>query len=215
MLDAGAWTVCDPARVYTLELERNAHVLLLLMARAQCPGWLPALPVLAARALPAGGPVQIARAALAAMLREVAGLDADSEATLHDAVVALVGQALTLALAEQGLTAERVLQLRQVQAYIQHHLAQRALTVERVAAAFGVSRRSLYNLFVPSGVTPHAFIRNAKLDRACQLLNRPGARGASVAQIGHQCGFADPAHFSRAFHARHGLAPKAWREASA
>jgi AraC family transcriptional regulator, positive regulator of tynA and feaB len=61
-------------------------------------------------------------------------------------------------------------------------------------------------------VTPHAFIRSAKLDRACALLHQPAGRKNSVAGIARQCGFADPAHFSRAFHARHGVAPTAWRD---
>jgi AraC family transcriptional activator of tynA and feaB len=213
-LDAGTWTICDPGREYTIELDKGAHFLLILMPRAQCPGWLSAVNVLSARALPAGGPAHIAMAALASMLRDISYLDSESEDTLHESIVALVERALALELGSRGLEAqpERSLQLPQVQAYILQHLADNALTVDRVATVFGVSRRSLYNIFIPSGVTPHAFIQSAKLDRACELLNQPTSRNASVAGIGRQCGFADPAHFSRAFHARHGIAPTAWRE---
>lgn len=213
-LEPGHWTICDPGREYAIELGKGARFLCLLMPRAQCPGWLPALGALSARALPSGGPAHIAMAALAAMLREVDCLDAESESTLHDLVVTLIARALTIELASRGLEAqaERSPQLRHVQAYILEHLTDSALTIDRVAAVFGVSRRSLYNLFLPSGVTPHVFIQRAKLDRACALLNQPESRETSVAGIARQCGFADPAHFSRAFHARHGVAPTAWRE---
>jgi AraC family transcriptional regulator, positive regulator of tynA and feaB len=213
-LDAGTWAVCDPAREYAIEFDRGARVLTLLVPRTQCPGWLPALGLLAARALPSRGPAHIAMAALAAMLRDEALLDAQSDATLHDSIVALVERALAIELAARGLEAqaERTIQLARVQAYILEHLADPGLNVGRVAGVFGVSRRSLYNLFEPSGVAPHAFIQSAKLDRACELLHQPASRKISVAGIARQCGFADPAHFSRAFHARHGVAPTAWRD---
>jgi AraC family transcriptional activator of tynA and feaB len=212
-LEAGTWTICDPAREYTIELDKGARFLLLLVPRAQCPGWLSALGVLSACALPAGGPANIAMAALAAMLRSAAHLDAESENALHESVVALIERALTIEMASRGLDAQpgRPILLPQVQDYILNHLADTRLTVGRVATVFGVSRRSLYNIFAPSGVTPHSFIQSAKLNRACDLLNHPISRLTSVAGIARQCGFADPAHFSRAFHARHGVAPTAWR----
>jgi AraC family transcriptional regulator, positive regulator of tynA and feaB len=61
---------------------------------------------------------------------------------------------------------------------------------------------------------PHTFISDAKFNRACALL-RVSASQVSVAGVARQCGFADPAHFSRAFHARHGVAPTTWREQAA
>jgi AraC family transcriptional activator of tynA and feaB len=212
-LEAGTWTLCDPGREYTIELDRGARILMMLVPRAQCPGWLSSLNVLSARALPAGGPAHIAMAALAAMLHNVAHLDAESENTLHESVVALIERALTVEMGLRGLGAqpERPIRLPQVHDYILGHLADTRLNVGRVANVFGVSRRSLYNIFAPSGVTPHAFIQGAKLNRACDLLNHPASHHTSVAGIARQCGFADPAHFSRAFHARHGVPPTAWR----
>ena len=213
ILEPGAWTICDPAREYAIELDKGARFLLILVPRAQCPGWLSSLNALAARALPAGGPAHIAMAALEAMLRDVVPLDQESERTLHELVVALVERALAIELGQRGLEAqpERSIPLPHVQAYIVAHLADTTLNVGRVAAVFGMSRRSLYNLFAPSEVTPHAFIQGTRLDRACALLSHPNWRNASVAGVARQCGFADPAHFSRAFHARHGMAPTAWR----
>ncbi|HEX4232964.1 MAG TPA: helix-turn-helix domain-containing protein [Caldimonas sp.] len=57
-------------------------------------------------------------------------------------------------------------------------------------------------------------IQNARLDRACALLEEPTASSVPVAAIARECGFSDPAHFSRAFRARHKLAPTAWRRRS-
>lgn len=212
-LDAGAWSVFDPAREYVIDLDRGARLLVLLVPRSQCPGMLSALNVLSGRALAKGGPANIAAASLAALLRDDVPLDAHSEGTLHDSVIALIQRALALELDARGLEAqpERSVQLAHVQAYILEHLADTTLNVGRLASVFGTSRRNLYNIFVPSGVTPHAYIQCARLHRACGLLEQPAARNRSVANVARLCGFSDPAHFSRAFHARHGLAPTLWR----
>jgi AraC-like DNA-binding protein len=212
-LEVGSWTICDPGREYAIELEKGTRFLLILVPRAQCPGWLPALSVLGGRALTTRGPAHIAMAALAAMLRDVVPLDPESEQTLHESIVALVERALTMELGSRGLQAqpERSIQLSHVQAYVLAHLTDTGLNAGKVATVFAVSRRSLYNLFVPSGTTPHAFIQGARLDRACALLGHPNWRQAPITGIARQCGFTDPAHFTRAFRARHGMAPTSWR----
>ena len=216
-LDAGMWTICDAAREFVFDFDRGARCLLILVPRAQCPGWLGALSELAAVALPAGGPAHIAMAILATTLRDVTHLDGESERTLHDSVVALVDHALSLELKKRGMSTQpkRSLRLSRVQSYMLERVADPALSVDRVAAVFGMSRRTLYNVFAPLGTTPHAFIQNAKLDRACALLNHPASRDAPMARIARQCGFTDPAHFSRAFHTRHGTPPTVWRAKSA
>ena len=89
-IEAGGWSVFDPGREYAIELDNGSRVLLFLVPRSQCPGWLPTLNVLSARALQAGGPAHIAAACLSAMLRDVVPLDAESERTLHESVVALI-----------------------------------------------------------------------------------------------------------------------------
>jgi transcriptional regulator GlxA family with amidase domain len=148
------------------------------------------------------------------MLRDIAYLDPQSEHMLHDSVVALVERALALEMESHGIDARRARSglLVQVQAYILDHLGDHALTVDKLATAFGVSRRSLYNLFAEIGVTPHAYIQKARLDLAGKLLNQSSPRRTSVAEVGRLCGYADAAHFSRAFHAHHGVPPRLWRE---
>ena len=211
-LETGQWSLCDGTRDFAIDFEHAARCLLIQVPRAQCIGWLSAVGGLAAQPLAAGGPAHIAMAILLALLRDVNRLDDESERTLHESVVALIDRALIAELDLRGLSvqSQRSLQLAQVQAYMLERLSDQALTVDRVAVAFGMSRRNLYNVFAPLGVTPRAFIQNAKLDRACALLDHPSWRHAPVARIATQCGFADPAHFTRAFHARHGAAPSAW-----
>jgi AraC family transcriptional regulator, positive regulator of tynA and feaB len=212
-LEAGAWVVLDAGREYLVEFSQDARCLLMLVPRARCAGWLAALDAVAGMALMSGGPARIARSILETLLRDASPVDGRSERALHDAVVALIDDALQMELIHRKLPipARRAVDLAQVQVYVMDRLSDKALCAKRVAAAFGISRRSLYNLFSPGGMTPHAFIQQAKLARAGALLRDPDWRDAPIARISDHCGFADAAHFSRAFHAHYGAAPTAWR----
>jgi AraC family transcriptional regulator, positive regulator of tynA and feaB len=212
-LEAGAWMVLDAGSDYMIEFSHDARCLLMLVPRSRCAGWLGALDAMAGMALASSGPTRIASSVLGTLLRDRTPMDGRSERALHDAVVALIDHALQMELIDRKLPipARRAVDLAQVQVYVMDRLGDKALCAKRVAAAFDISRRSLYNLFAPGGMTPHAFIAQAKLARAGALLRDPDWREASIARIADHCGFADAAHFSRAFHAHYGAAPTAWR----
>ncbi|GAB3337774.1 AraC family transcriptional regulator [Chromohalobacter beijerinckii] len=60
-----------------------------------------------------------------------------------------------------------------------------------------------------TGSSPHAWLIERRLQRACTLMqdvHRP------LTEIAQACGFHDSAHFSRAFRARHALSPREWRQ---
>jgi AraC family transcriptional regulator, positive regulator of tynA and feaB len=213
LLEAGAWMVLDSGREYAIEFSHDARCVLMLAPRARCAQWLAAVDAMAGMAMPPSAPARIAGSILETLLRERSPMDARSDRVLHDAVVALIDDALRLELVQRKLPipTRRAVDLAQVRLYVMDRLSDKALCAKRVAAAFGISRRSLYNLFRPSGLTPHAFIQQAKLARAGALLHDPHWRDASIARVADHCGFADAAHFSRAFHAHYGTAPTAWR----
>jgi len=212
-LEPGQWTLCDSAREYSIGLGRGAHLLVLLTPRSQWTAGSAAMNLLSGRRLARGGPAQLAAAAIATLLRDVVYLDLESERTLHDSVVALLERALALEMEPHKHDTRRTRAdlLPRIQAYIRQHLGDRSFTAEKIAGAFGVSRRSVYNAFAESGATPHAYIQNARLDLAGRLLNQSGPGKTSIAEVGRLCGYPDAAHFSRAFHAHHGVPPRLWR----
>lgn len=214
VLEPGMWSVYDTTREYAIESSDRSRFMVLLVPRSESHGWSPAVEALAGRALEGGGAPRIVMSALAGMLRDGTPLDAESQRTLQDSTVALLERALDAEVRSRGLSlnSDLATRLARVQSWIQEHLADPHLTPEKAAQTFGMSRRSLYNLFLASGSTPRAFIQQARLDRACTLLAQPLWREAPLAQVAQQCGFADPGHFSRAFHARHGMPPSRWRE---
>jgi AraC-like DNA-binding protein len=74
----------------------------------------------------------------------------------------------------------------------------------------GVSRFQLIRgFFKLTGLTPHSYILQRRLDAARAMI----AHGASLADSAADCGFADQSHFNRTFIRRYGVTPGAYAEA--
>src|SRR5581483_5568536 len=82
------------------------------------------------------------------------------------------------------------------------------VSIEELEAVSGLSRWQLARQFRRAfGVSPYRFHLLRLLDRARELLRR----GHPLAQVAHAGGFADQAHFTRAFRSAYGLSPGQWR----
>ena len=62
-----------------------------------------------------------------------------------------------------------------------------------------------------TGLTPHAWLLQARVQQAMVLLRRPDEPLASIAAA---CGFSDQSHFTKVFTRHIGLSPNAWRRSS-
>ena len=98
--------------------------------------------------------------------------------------------------------------------YIQNHLADPELSVEKIAMAHNVSTRKLYDIFTSIEQTPGAYIRFHRLQRAKELLTSQSQGHQSVAAISAACGFKDPSTFTRAFTRTYGDSPTHWAKQS-
>lgn len=84
------------------------------------------------------------------------------------------------------------------------------LTVPQLAACLFLSAGAFNELFRrETGVSPAAYLRRLRLDRAQTLLRETDD---SIALIAAHSGFGDAAHFSRAFRAAFALSPREYRE---
>jgi AraC family transcriptional regulator len=78
-----------------------------------------------------------------------------------------------------------------------------------IAAACGLSPDHFARAFRKStGLAPHAWLLQARVDRATVLLRR---HELSLSEIALTCGFVDQSHFTRVFVRRVGVTPGAWR----
>ena len=105
---------------------------------------------------------------------------------------------------------------RQILEYIDRHLSEPGLTVNRVAEACRMSPRYLHMLFA-GDVQPgfHKLVWHKRLLCAYELLTNPQLGRVQVAEIAHMVGFKNAAHFSTAFRQKYGRSPRCVRDAVA
>jgi AraC-like DNA-binding protein len=95
--------------------------------------------------------------------------------------------------------------LNNVKRYIEEHLTDPDLDVQRVANHGSVSVRTLNRMFAAEGTTANIWIWSRRLARAHKLLSEGKAK--QVGQAAFDSGFNDLSHFGRAFKKRYGLLP--------
>ena len=82
------------------------------------------------------------------------------------------------------------------------------LSLEQLAGQAGLGRYQLIRAFrAATGLTPHAYLLNARVNRGRLLLRD----GLALADIAYKLGFADQSHFQRVFKAHVGVTPGQYR----
>jgi AraC-like DNA-binding protein len=90
--------------------------------------------------------------------------------------------------------------------------AGRDAALDSFARDAGLSRSHFFRLFEASvGVPPKVYLNVVRMEKAVDaVLNR----SASIADISHQLGFGEPAHFTRFFRNHSGVSPREFRNVS-
>jgi len=142
-----------------------------------------------------------------------------AEADENDLAIVELAQALSSSFLQENLRAFPHLlkaqpntagrnDARRLEDYIHAHWDQ-PLTVEDVAAACGVSVRSVFARFKQRrGLSPMAYVREVRLEQAKQLLLQ-GDGEVSVIGVAMRCGFASFGHFAKRYKDRFGELPSA------
>tara|TARA_R110001606_G_scaffold315394_1_gene462141 strand:- start:5535 stop:6092 length:558 start_codon:yes stop_codon:yes gene_type:complete len=99
-------------------------------------------------------------------------------------------------------------QAKRVHAFVDANL-DRAIPIQELADIAQLSVGHFFRAFRGSfGTAPHSYIVARRIERAERRLRESES---SLAEVALDCGFADQAHFSRAFAKHAGLPPGAWR----
>lgn len=89
--------------------------------------------------------------------------------------------------------------------FVEANMGDASLSVERLASELNLGREQCYRkMMAITGLSPSAFIRKLKLQRAAQLL---AAKAAPVSQVAYQVGYENLSHFSKAFKEEFGQLP--------
>jgi AraC-like DNA-binding protein len=99
----------------------------------------------------------------------------------------------------------------QVREYVCDHLREPGLSPRQVAAANGLSIRSLYALYESMGISLEQSIIRQRLDGARADLVASPQRYASIAATARAWGFTNSSFFSRRFRQTFGVTPRQWR----
>ncbi|MDD7965446.1 helix-turn-helix domain-containing protein [Actinomycetospora lemnae] len=157
---------------------------------------------------PTASATQLLAGYLDLLARSGAQLDTAARGAARNAALELVAAALAGAGPSSGThvpTPPRAL----VDAWIEGQLPSGDLRPERIAAAQGVSVRTLYRMFEESGETVAAYVRTRRLARARHdIVTTAG----TITDIAIRWGFTDASHFSRAFRGAYGYSPSDYRE---
>lgn len=116
------------------------------------------------------------------------------------------------ALAEsRGLRAAR---LHAIKADVVANLGTADLSIAAMARRHQLHIRYVQRLFEADGTTYSEYVLAQRLSQAYRLLANPRHAGRAIAAIASECGFGDPAYFSRRFRRAYGAPPSELRAAS-
>jgi AraC-like DNA-binding protein len=157
-------------------------------------------------------------APIAALARHLAGRPDDFGATEGAVLSAALIDLLSVALAGRldrvnalpRSTRRRAL-LASVHAFIDRQLADPGLSPGVIAAGHHISVRLLHKLFAEQGTSVGRWIRERRLERCRRDLLDPALSDLPASAIAFRWGFADAAHFTRAFHKAYGRPPGEYR----
>lgn len=121
-------------------------------------------------------------------------------------VLDLLGGVLTARARTGPLSREQL--LAQIKAYIHEHLHHRNLGPMTVAAAFGVSTRTVHMLFESEPLTIGRYIRARRVEACRRTLETEGFSRVSLTDVALQWGFYDLSHMTRCFREEYGEPPR-------
>lgn len=127
-----------------------------------------------------------------------------------DCIVRLTGGALG-ELVHSGAIQTNQAMVNQVLDYIESHLAEPGISVQRIARDNNVSTRQLQRLLASQGTTATSWLRSRRLERARADLLSPEHAHLPVASMAVRWGFVDLPHFNRQFKLAYGLSPGTYR----
>lgn len=100
--------------------------------------------------------------------------------------------------------------MQQVMAFMEENMENEDLEIEEMARHLYMSRTIFYRkLKSITGLTPVEFVREVRLKRAIQLMDRDGY---TVSQVAYMTGFSDPKYFGRCFKKMMGMTPTEYKE---
>jgi len=133
-------------------------------------------------------------------------LDRNSASVITDTTLELLSTWL-LRLNPTTPTGYRSEQFNRISAYIIKNLNDPDLSPGKIAEDFGISLRSLHQLFSSTESSVSQMIRQQRLEQCRQDIARNRNTKQTITEIALQWGFNDPSHFSKCFKEKYKVSP--------
>ena len=99
--------------------------------------------------------------------------------------------------------------MNRLMAFVEKRLSDENLKIDEMAEAVGLGRTVFYEKIRELvGVSPSDFLKQVRMQRACQLLAKSRL---SVAEVAYAIGFTDPKYFTKCFKKDTGITPTEYR----
>ena len=212
-LRAGDWSLYDPRVPYSITNFERSDLLAVQIPRQQLRGFkVPTLHTSEATSSNLIGLHAVLGSFLRSLSEQLVRLPNGVGQPLSETVLGLLASTLAVHQDEhiEYATLPEVLKTR-VRQYVQTHLAESDLSIDRIAEAMRCSKRYLHRIFEDEATTLDRYIWLSRLDRCRAALAAPAAGRKSVSEIAFSWGFNSSAHFCRMFKAQYGLSPREYQ----
>lgn len=216
-LQPGQWILYDPRAPYTITNPERCMLLVTQVPRALLSGLqLPGPHAGKSGHDNVAGLHGVFGSYLRALSEQLPDLPDGVAPSVSESVMGLLASTLaeTLRRSGESVPLPAVLKLR-VRQYVQAHLSDPDLSIQRIADALRCSKRYLHRVFEddPSSLERH--IWTSRLERCHAALVHEANAQRSAAEIAYAWGFKSGAHFCRLFKLHYGLTPGACQRRAA
>ncbi|KQV48829.1 hypothetical protein ASC95_23380 [Pelomonas sp. Root1217] len=217
VLQPGRWILYDPRAPYSITNPERCTLLVTHVPRGLLAGLrLPGPHAGELGSDNVAGLHGVFGSYLRALSDQLPGLPDGAGQALSESIMGLLGSTLAETLRRVGepVSLPAVLKLRARQ-YVQTHLSDPELSIQRIADALRCSKRYLHRVFEDDDVSLERQIWNSRLERCHAALTHEANAQRSAAEIGFAWGFRSGAHLNRLFKQRYGLTPGACQRQAA
>ncbi len=184
------WSICDTAKPYIVFVPDDAEFLLLMFPREKVVS--KCYDVSRLTMLPFSGSAGVGKLAwdfIGSAFDEIPNLDRQSAPDVVDTIAHLLRLTMLLYSGNRTVGSQRQILSDRIKSYVQSHLRDPELSIERVAAALHCTKRYLHRAFELEGVSLSEYIWQLRLDHCREELLNHDCRDRSVTEIAFSWGF--------------------------
>jgi AraC family transcriptional regulator, positive regulator of tynA and feaB len=212
-VNPGEWVIYDATQPYTIESADASRFIAALTPPRSGTMWRWFVDRAGVQVRPTVGNAQLALQSIHYLLDGQVPGDPESLFGFEQSTLMLLDSVVRREASDSltGADARSAALRMNAEIHLAHHCSDPGLSPDKLAGALNVSRRTLYSALAATGQTPQGLIQEYRLQASRRALEDPADPNRNLLELAIACGFSDITHFGRAFKARFGCSPGAYR----